>query len=141
MPDGQREVIANVDRLNEHMDRYGCSAMVIRSGTNFTYLAGFAYPGTLARHLDFPDSPREMLLLWPRRGEPVMILDRYSEPLARRDSWIQKIEVYPSYAESPYKRAADLLRQIGAPPGYDRVREELRERSPVGGGDTPTAWR
>ena len=50
-----REIMANISRLNEYLDIHGCSAVVLRSGKNFTYLAGFAYPGTLARHLDFLD--------------------------------------------------------------------------------------
>ena len=112
MPDTQREIIANIDRLNESMDQHGWAAVVVRSGKNFTYLAGFAYPGTLGRHLDFPDSPREVLLVWPRRGDPVMVLNNFAAPLARRDSWIQRIEVYDDYAESPYALAADILRTM-----------------------------
>jgi Xaa-Pro aminopeptidase len=109
----QRDIIANVERLHRFMDQYGCAAIVARSGKNFTYLAGFAYPGTLARHLDFPDSPREVLLLWPRHGEPVLIVNHYAAPLARRDSWIQRIEVYDDYAESPYERLATVLKGSG----------------------------
>src|SRR6266705_6856270 len=109
----RRDIMANVERLHRLMDQHGCAAIVARSGKNFTYLAGFAYPGTLARHLDFPDSPREVLLLWPRHGEPVMILNHYAAPLARRDSWLQRIEVYDDYAESPYERVVALLRQMG----------------------------
>ena len=109
----QRAIVANVDRLNEYLDQHGCSAVVARSGKNFTYLAGFSYPGTLGRHLDFPDSPREVLLVWPRHGEPAMILNSFAAPLARRDSWLQRIEVYDDYAESPYSRMADLLKQMG----------------------------
>jgi Xaa-Pro aminopeptidase len=106
-------MIANVERLHEHMDRDGYAAIVVRSGKNFTYLSGFAYPGTLARHLDFPDSPREVLLLWPRHGEPVMVLNHYAAPLARRDSWLQHIVIYDDYAESPYERVAAVLQQMG----------------------------
>ena len=84
------EVIANISRLNEYLDRSGCLAVVLRSGKNFTYLAGFSYPGTLGRHLDFPDSPREVLLVWPRQGEPVMVLNSIAAPLARRDSWLKE---------------------------------------------------
>src|SRR6266446_3985920 len=109
----QRDIMANVERLHRLMDQHGCAAIVARSGKNFTYLAGFAYPGTLARHLDFPDSPREVLLLWPRHGEPVLILNHYAAPLARRDSWLQRLEVYDDYAESPYERVAALLQQMG----------------------------
>ena len=108
-----KPIIANIDRLNQYMDRAGCSALVLRSGKNFTYLAGFAFPGTLARHLDFPDSPREVMLIWPRRGEPVMVLNSFSAPLARRDSWLTEIEVYDDYAESPYSRMKDILIRMG----------------------------
>jgi Xaa-Pro aminopeptidase len=107
------EIIANVHRLHEHMDRDGCAALVVRSGKNVTYLAGFAYPGTLARHLEFPDSPREVLLVWPRRDEPVLIVNHYAAPLARRDSWLRRLEIYDDYAESPYTRMAEVLTQIG----------------------------
>ena len=110
---GDRTTIANIDRLNEHLDRAGCSALVLRSGKNFTYLAGFAFPGTLARHLDFPDSPREVMLIWPRSGDPVMVLNSFSAPLARRDSWLTEIEVYDDYAESPYARMKDILTRMG----------------------------
>ena len=79
------KIIANVKRLNRLMDESGCAAVVARSGKNFTYLAGFAYPGTLARHLDFPDSPRGVLLVWPRRGDPVLVVNEIAAPLARRD--------------------------------------------------------
>ena len=85
MAETQRPILTNVARLHDYMEHAGCAAVVARSGKNFTYLAGFAYPGTLARHLDFPDSPREVLLLWPRHREPVMILNHYAAPLARRD--------------------------------------------------------
>ena len=113
MANAYGKIIANVERLHRLMDEEGISAIVARSGKNFTYLAGFAYPGTLARHLEFPDSPREVLLVWPRTGEPVMVLNSYAAPLARRDSWLERVEVVDDYAESPYERAADVLRQLG----------------------------
>ena len=117
MANAHGKIIANVDRLHLLMDNEGLSAVVARSGKNFTYLAGFAYPGTLARHLEFPDSPREVLLVWPRNGEPVMVLNNYAAPLARRDSWLENIEVYDDYAESPYERAARVLRDLGLAKG------------------------
>ena len=113
MANAHGKIIANVDRLHLLMDDEGLSAVVARSGKNFTYLAGFAYPGTLARHLEFPDSPREVLLVWPRNEEPVMVLNSYAAPLALRDSWLEKIEIYDGYAESPYERAAQVLRDLG----------------------------
>ena len=113
MQNNQREIIANIDRLNRLMDSQGCAAVVARSGKNFTYLSGFSYPGTLGRHLDFPDSPREVLLVWPRHGEPFMVLNHYAVALARRDSWLKNIEIYDDYAESPYERMAEVLKRMG----------------------------
>ena len=105
--------IANVDRLHALMDRDGLSAVVLRSGTNFTYLAGFDYAGTLARHLDFSDSPRGVLIVWPRSGAPVLILNRFAVDRARRDSWVDDIAVFDDYGESLYERAAKVLRDLG----------------------------
>jgi hypothetical protein len=35
-----RSVTANIDRLNSYMDRNGLAAVAVRTGVNFTYLAG-----------------------------------------------------------------------------------------------------
>jgi len=43
--ESKREVIANVARLHQHMDLHRLAAVVARSGQNFTYLSGLAYPG------------------------------------------------------------------------------------------------
>jgi Xaa-Pro aminopeptidase len=109
----KRQVVANVSRLHAYMDRERLAAVVARSGQNFTYLSGLAYPGTLARHLDLPDSVRGVLLVWPRRGEPVIVLNKIAEGLTRRDSWVERIEVYDAYTESPYHRLATVLKDVG----------------------------
>lgn len=113
MPDTGRPIIANVDRLHAFMDRHRLAAVVARSGQNFTYLSGLAYPGTLARHLDLPDSARGVLVVWPRQGEPVIVLNKIAEGLTRRDSWVKRIEVYDAYTESPYSRLCQVLREAG----------------------------
>ena len=86
-----RKVIANIPRLHQYMDTNGLEAIAIRSGVNFTYLAGMALPGTLARHLDLANTVRGFMLLWPRKGEPVIVLDSFAEKVALRDSWIPRI--------------------------------------------------
>ena len=105
--------IANTERLHALMDRDGLSAVVLRSGTNFTYLAGFDYAGTLARHLDLSDSPRGVSIVWPRHCEPVLVLNRFAVDRARRDSWVRNIVVFDDYGESLYERAAKVLRDLG----------------------------
>ena len=69
------EIIANIDRLNRLMDENDLAAVVARSGRNFTYLTGLAYPGTLARLMDLTDSDRGVMVLWPRQGDPVLVVN------------------------------------------------------------------
>ena len=85
--------LVNLRRLDEAMDARGLDALVARAGLNFTYLAGFAYPGTLARHVDLADSPRAVYVVWPRRGEPHIVLNAIARDLAQRDSWIETFDV------------------------------------------------
>jgi Xaa-Pro aminopeptidase len=108
-----RKVIANVARLHRLMDANGLDAVAVRTGVNFTYLAGIALPGTLARHLDLANTIRGFMLIWPRRGEPIIVLDSFAETLVARDSWVGKIVVYKAYVESLYTRVANVLHDIG----------------------------
>jgi Xaa-Pro aminopeptidase len=108
-----KPIIANLERLKRLMDEQKLDAVVARSGTNFTYLAGFAYPGTLARHLDLPDSPRGIFLVFPRDGEPAIVLNAIAEGLTRRDSWIKRIEVYAGYTEPPVDKLVTVLKDMG----------------------------
>jgi Xaa-Pro aminopeptidase len=105
--------VANVDRLHAYMNRNNLAAVVARSGQNFTYLSGIAYPGTLARLLDLTDSPRGVMVFWPRGGAPCIILNKTAEPLTRRDSWIKQLELYEGYSESPYHRLCEVIKKAG----------------------------
>lgn len=113
MSEGKPEIFINVDRLNQLLDENGLDAVVARSGRNFTYLSGMAYPGTLARLLDLPDSDRGVMVLWPRNGEPVLIVNDTAAGLAARDSWIERQVIYEGYVESPYRRLAEVLKDEG----------------------------
>ncbi len=106
-----------LDRLVTGMDALGLDAIVARAGINFTYLAGFAYPGTLARHLDLADSPRGVYLVWPRNGEPRMVVNAIAEGLARRDSFIEQFDVYEGYSEPPIERLAQTITAMGLSDG------------------------
>src|SRR3954462_7932174 len=109
----ERPMLVKVERLNRYMDEHRLAAVVARSGNNFTYLSGLAYPGTLARHLDLADSVRGVMVVWPRNGEPVVVLNKIAEGLTLRDSWITRAEVYDAYNESPYHRLAQVLKSLG----------------------------
>jgi len=99
------------------MDRLGLEAIAVRSGINFTYLAGMAMPGTLARHLDLAQTVRGFMLVWPRRGEPILVLEAFAEKVVLRDSWIQNVALYRAYIDSLYVTVANVLADLGLSSG------------------------
>jgi Xaa-Pro aminopeptidase len=105
--------LINLTRLEAALEAHGLDALVARAGLNLTYLAGFAYPGTLARHVDLADSPRAVFVVWPRKGEPRIVLNAIARDLAARDSWIEKFDVYEGYVEAPVHRLANTLKDMG----------------------------
>jgi Xaa-Pro aminopeptidase len=106
-------VLANIARLNEYMDRSELSALAIRSGINFTYLTGMAMPGTLARHLDLAGTVRGFMVIWPRDGQAVVVVDAFAERLGATLSPLKRFEVYEAYRESLYDKVAVLLGELG----------------------------
>lgn len=108
-----KQPIANLPRLEALMERDGFDAVIARSGVNFTYLAGVAYPGTLGRHLDLADSPRPVYVVWPRRGAPVAIVNPLADGLTRRDGCIQRVVVYNSYTDRPLDVLCTVLTELG----------------------------
>jgi Xaa-Pro aminopeptidase len=108
-----RNIIANVSRLERYMEANGLEAIAVRTGVNFTYLSGIALPGTLARHLDIANTVRGFMLVWPRKGDPIVVLDSFAEKVVARDSWVDNIVVYKAYTESLYTRVANVLEDLG----------------------------
>lgn len=106
-----------IARLEREMDSLGLDAIVARAGINFTYLAGFAYPGTLARHLDLADSPRGVYLVWPRQGEPRIVVNAIALGLAERDSFIERFDIYEGYTDPPIERLARTISEMGLAEG------------------------
>jgi Xaa-Pro aminopeptidase len=113
MPQRNRAVTANIDRLNAYMDRHDLAGVAVRTGVNFTYLSGMAMPGTLSRHLDIASTTRGFMVFWPRSGEPIIVVDAFAEKLVRRESWIDRVEVYQAYVGSLYTRLAELIAEAG----------------------------
>jgi Xaa-Pro aminopeptidase len=118
-----KPIIANVDRLHRSMDRENLAAVVVRGGQNVTYLAGIAFHGTLARHLDLAGSRRGVVVIWPRHGDPVFVVEVTAAGAALQDSWIDRVEVFNGYEESLFDRVSSLLDDLGlatARVGFDK---------------------
>jgi Xaa-Pro aminopeptidase len=118
-----KPIIANIDRLHRLMDRDGLAAVVVRGGQNVTYLAGISFHGTLARHLDLAASRRGVVVVWPRVGEPVFVIEATAAGPVARDSWIERVEVFSGYQESLFERVARVLQELRldrASVGFDK---------------------
>ena len=101
------------------------AALVLRSARNIAWLTGMLFPGTLGRLQDFAHSPRAAVLVWPRDGEPTLFVSQIKLALAQRDSWIEDIRPFTEYSESPYRMAAERIRELGHADG--RIGVERRE--------------
>ena len=125
----------NIERLEGELDRAGIDVVILRSGENFTYLSQMVYPGTLARHLDLANSRRAVILVWPRRGKPEIVLNDFAAGLTRLKTDIP-LTLYEGYREDPY----DALGRRLAALGYDGTAIGY-EASYVGDGDAATLRR
>lgn len=138
MTNASRPILVNVDRLHQCMDEAGLAAIVARSGVNFTYLVGVVYPGTLGRHLDFPDTPYDFFCIWPRSGEPIVVTAESARLVTERDSWVKRVVTIDDFAETGIKRLVKVLREVGldkeslgfdktyiASPRWEQIESEL----------------
>jgi len=115
----------NKEALDRLFTEKEYDALVVRSGRNIAYLSGMNFPGTLGRLQDFAYSPRAILLLWPRYGEPALFVSQIASDLARDTSWIKDHHVFTEYSESPYRLIAEELKDRGL--GDGRLGVERRE--------------
>jgi Xaa-Pro aminopeptidase len=120
-----RAPLYNAAELRRMFDETGLDAVVARSGRNVAYLSGMRFPGTLGRLQDFAYAPRAALVVWPRAGEPVLIVSHIAAGVARRHAWVERLHPYTEYQESPYCIAARLVVEAGLRGG--RIGVERRE--------------
>lgn len=86
----------------------GCDGLVVRDPCFWTYIAGFALPGTLARHLDWIGGPRPCFALVTADGDRTVLVDTFSQDLCRQRLG-EAVEGYEAYREDPLARLADLV--------------------------------
>jgi Xaa-Pro aminopeptidase len=101
--------VVNLARLSRLFRDQRIEALVCRSGINTMYLSGIATPGTLGRHLDLADTPRETFVVWPASGEPVVVVSEIASQLARVTSRIAHVHTYRDYVDTPEQALADVL--------------------------------
>ena len=110
---GEADELVNLRGIEQLLAGLRLDALVCRSGMNVTYLAGIGAPGTLGRHLDLADTPRETFVVWPASGDRALVVSEIASHIARTSSRIKRLEVYPDYSDSPEAALARALRSMG----------------------------
>jgi len=114
----------NIRGLERLFRRQRIDCLICRSGINTVYLSGISSPGTLGRHLDLADTPRETFVVWPASGEPVVVVSEIASEVARVSSHIARIKTYADYVESPERALANVVRDLNlatARIGFDQA--------------------
>jgi|GEM_PF-289134 len=110
---GKAHELVNLRGLEDLLRGMHLDALVCRSGMNVTYLTGIGAPGTLGRHLDLADTPRETFVVWPLSGEGYVVLSEIASHLAKATSRMTQFEIYKDYVDSPEEALARVLRSAG----------------------------
>lgn len=103
----QARQLINADRLGRELDEAHLDAVVAVSPENTYYLSG-AYIRTQVSIRD-----RLALVVWPRSGEPTLIVCNIEESLVGRESWIKDVRTYVEFAQSPINLLAAVLKERG----------------------------
>ena len=94
-------------RMNAALEEYNLDVVVAISMENVYYLTG----AWIMTQKDIPD--RLALVVWPRQGEPQLIVCANEASLAQRDSSIKALHSYVEFQTSPIALLAEVLRAQG----------------------------
>jgi len=109
-----KEFERRCNRARELMERDNLAGLFITEGGNYTYFSGGGR--------DFSFS-RPHILLLPRQGEPVAIVQEFPAINRTREIWFDDVRVYRTMTGLPVELVADLMEEKGI--GEGRVGAEL----------------
>ena len=101
------EPFGNLDRLNLLLADSEFDAVVAVSPENVPYTSG-VFIGTQRSIRD-----RLALTLWPRSGDPTLMVCAVEKPQAREETFLKDLCSYVEFETSPVKLLADALRERG----------------------------
>ncbi len=99
-------------RLRAAIDAGPFDAVIVSSQENTFYATG----ALILTQREIP--LRLALTLWPRGGEPALVVCGIEESLVQRQSWIGDVRPYIEFAESPVAMIADAARKRGVERGH-----------------------
>ena len=101
------EIIGNLDSLRQAMDSSGFDAVIAMSPENVPYTSGVGiWSQKVIRD-------RLALVVWPREGDPTLIVATNEEGYVREKSWITDVRAYSQHADSPIKLLSNVLLEKG----------------------------
>jgi Xaa-Pro dipeptidase len=103
--------IGNIERLKTLLHKSEFDAIVAVSPENVTYTCGV----TIWTQRSIRD--RLAIVVWPRAGEPSIIVCNIEEPQTRTESFIQDVRSYVEFRVSPIELLAEVLREKGLTTG------------------------
>ena len=101
------EIIGNLDSLRTAMDDSEFDAIIAMSPENVPYTSGVGiWSQKVIRD-------RLALVVWPKDGEPTLIVATNEEGYVKEKSWITDVRAYSQHAESPIKLLSLVLQEKG----------------------------
>ena len=99
------ETLGNLDSLRTAMDNGEFDAIIAMSPENVPYTAGVGiWSQKVIRD-------RLALVVWPREGEPTLIVATNEEGYVREKSWITDVRAYSQHQDSPIKLLSDVIQE------------------------------
>jgi Xaa-Pro aminopeptidase len=98
----------NVALLQAKLQAEGLDAVVAVNKKSVIYLsnAPTAWADWLQRRAD---GPRLCLVVWPAKGEPVLIVSELEADVTSEHTLIPRVELYPDYIQTPYEKLSQVL--------------------------------
>lgn len=113
------QAIADLDRLQKLIDESPFDAVVAVSPENVRYAADVE----IATQKSIRD--RLAFLLWPKGGEPTLIVCQVEEGYVRQETWVGDIRSYKEFVTKPVDLLAEVLRERGLADGKIGIEMEF----------------
>lgn len=101
-------------RTRKLMEREGLDALFITEPLNYHYFSGaspsFSYT-------------RVTIIVFPRKGEPIILTHEFPEESTRRETWIKDVRVYRILTKAPFTLIKEVFEELGLASG--RIGAEL----------------
>src|SRR5574341_2446117 len=101
----------NLPLLRSRLEAAELDAVVAVNKKSVVYLS--SAPLAWSDWFQRADGPRRTLVVWPTKGEPVVIVGSLEGEVTPEFASIPTVETYPEYAQTPYQKLSEVLDALG----------------------------